>query len=181
MTFEPDGTFEPGGALEPAGSIERDGAGEASSFTWTDEAGPVQLEESAALRALEAALAHGGHADRVVDVIVVGKSSLAEMHGQFLGDPSETDVITFDLADDEGMGGPDGEIYISADRAREVSADRGVPVSREVALYVVHGALHLCGMDDHADEDRARMRVAEAQVMASLGYSEDRAPHDLAD
>ena len=77
------------------------------------------------------------------------------------------------------MGGPDGEIYISADRARSVALERGLPPERELVLYVVHGALHLCGMDDHEEADRLAMRVAERAVMAELGYAEDSAPHDL--
>ncbi len=168
---------------------EPKGAGDEaeSSFTWTDEAGGPFLDEPEALRALDAALAHGGRSGRVVDVIVVSAKTLAGMHGQFLNDPTETDVITFDLEEDapgapkEPGGGPDAEIYISADRARELSAERGVSAARELALYVVHGALHLCGMDDHTDTDRAEMRAAERAVMGTLGYPADTAPHDLSD
>lgn len=154
-----------------------------SSFTWTEEAGEPFLGEAEALRALSAALAHGGRAGRCVDLVVVGAKTLAEMHGQFLDDPTETDVITFDLSDDDLPGGeaagPDGEIYLSADRARDESDRRGVPAPRELALYIVHGALHLCGMDDHSDSDRAEMRSAEAAVMGELGYAEDSTPHDF--
>lgn len=152
-----------------------------SSFTWTEEAGPRFLESDDALRALAAALDHGGRSELSVDVIVVNAKTLAGLHAQFLDDPTETDVITFDLAgdDDPAMGGPDGEIYLSADRARSVAAERGLPPERELVLYVVHGGLHLCGMDDHEEADRAAMRAAERAVMAQLGYAEDSAPHDL--
>lgn len=159
------------------------GAG-SSSFVWTEEAGPSLVEEGDALRALGAALEHGGRPGIPVDIVVVSAKALAELHAQFLGDPTETDVITFDLSEegDAGgpeMGGPDGEIYLSADRARSVSADRGVSARRELILYLVHGALHLCGMDDHEESDRAAMRAAEREVMGALGYPEDGAPHDL--
>lgn len=156
-----------------------------STFTWTEEAGEPFLGASEALRALAAALGHGGRGNRIVDVIIVSAKTLAAMHAQFLNDPTETDVITFDLEDDtpggpkEPGGGPDAEIYISADRARELSPSRAVAPARELALYVVHGALHLCGMDDHKDVDRAEMRAAERAVMESLGYPMDSAPHDI--
>jgi ssRNA-specific RNase YbeY (16S rRNA maturation enzyme) len=39
----------------------------------------------------------------------------------------------------------------------------------ELALYVVHGVLHLCGFDDRSGPDRARMRRAERTVLASIG------------
>ncbi len=158
--------------------------GPASAFTWTDEAGPSFLGEEEALGALAAALKHGGRPELSVDVIVVSAKTLAGLHAQFLDDPTETDVITFDLSGDgdggdPAMGGPDGEIYLSADRARSVSQDRGVAPKRELVLYLVHGGLHLCGMDDHEEADRAAMRTAERTVMSSLGYVEDSAPHDL--
>jgi len=53
-----------------------------------------------------------------------------------------------------------------------------VSEARELALYVVHGALHLCGFDDHDPEQRAAMRLAERAVMSSLGYEADEAPHE---
>ena len=39
----------------------------------------------------------------------------------------------------------------------------------ELALYVVHGCLHLCGFDDHGERPRRRMRRAERAVLAELG------------
>jgi len=54
-----------------------------------------------------------------------------------------------------------------------------VSFERELVLYVVHGALHLCGFDDHDPDERAAMRAAERSVMGRLGYPEDLAPHDL--
>lgn len=194
----PDPVPDPGSAGQPgadaalgpsSGSSSGLSAGSSSGgepqgeprLTWTDEAGEALAVESDVARALAAALRHGGEPDRHVDVIAVGAATLARMHGQFLGDPSETDVITFDLRDDEpeGIGTVDGEIYISADRAREVGVLRGHGPQREFVLYVVHGALHLCGFDDDEPEDRAAMREAEAAVMAMLGYPPDPSPHDL--
>jgi len=60
---------------------------------------------------------------------------------------------------------------VSVDRAREVAEERGLTWEREVVLYVVHGTLHLCGFDDHEDEDREAMRGAEAAVLARLGLA----------
>lgn len=135
------------------------------------------LSAEAVARAVDAALTHGGRPEREVDVVFVDDARLASMHAEFLGDPSETDVITFDLGVDDGPG-PDAELYVSVDRARRVAAERGVSVERELALYVVHGALHLVGFDDKEDSERARMREAERTVLSALGYPEDTAPHD---
>jgi len=138
----------------------------------------LEAELSAALEAaVEGALRRGGREALDVDVVVVSDDTLSRLHGEWLGDDSRTDVIAFDLGGEDG--GPQGEVYVSLDRARERAAVRGVALERELALYAVHGALHLCGLDDHDDDERARMRRAERAVMEELGYPPDDAPHEL--
>lgn len=127
---------------------------------------PRGLSDARVRRAAELALAHGRRAGEALSVVFVDDEELARMHGQWLGDPSRTDVITFDLGVQSD--GPMGELYVSTERAREVAARRGLDVVREHLLYVVHGALHLCGYDDHEPRERARMRRAERAVLALL-------------
>lgn len=137
-----------------------------------------ELPEEAARAAVQAALEHGGRPEACIDAILVSDVQLAQLHADFLDDPSETDVIAFDLGDEE-EGGPAGEVYVSVDRARDVAAQRGVSVARELALYLVHGSLHLCGFDDHEENERERMRDAERAVLLGLGYPPDDAPHEM--
>ena len=59
-----------------------------------------------------------------------------------------------------------------------MARERGVTAERELLLYVVHGVLHLCGFDDHEEEDRSRMRAAERVVMERIAQPHDDAPHD---
>jgi probable rRNA maturation factor len=113
-----------------------------------------------------------------VDVVLADDRTLARIHGRFLADPAPTDVIAFDLADEDDARGVGGEIYANAQCARRVAARRGVGAERELCLYVVHGALHLCGFDDRSPADRRRMRRAEARVMNTLDYAPDRGPHE---
>jgi probable rRNA maturation factor len=133
---------------------------------WAVDARPMSDAEVAA--AVEAALAFGGRAGIHLSVVLVDDARLCELHERFLGDPSPTDVIAFDLGEDPY--GPAAEIYVSVDCALRVARERDESVARELALYLVHGTLHLCGFDDHDDEDRRAMRAAEARVLASLGY-----------
>jgi probable rRNA maturation factor len=116
--------------------------------------------------AAEAALAHGGRAGIEVGLVLVDDPTLCELHERWMGDPSLTDVISFDLGDDQG--GPAGEVYVSVDCAQRVAKRRGLDPVRELTLYVVHGVLHLCGYDDHDPRDRRRMRAAERAVLARL-------------
>jgi rRNA maturation RNase YbeY len=127
-------------------------------------------------RAAQAARKFGKRTDLGLSVVFVSDAGLARLHARHLGDSTHTDVITFDLGDE--LGGVGGEIYVSAPCARKTARERGVAARRELALYVVHGVLHLCGYDDHARDDRVRMRAAETRVMRALGWSDDPNPHD---
>ncbi len=126
------------------------------------------LSDRAVRKAVRAALAHGGRAGIDIEVAMVSERCLSALHGRFLGDPSPTDVISLDLGEEGG--GPVGEIYVCVDQAREVARERGVPLARELCLYLVHGTLHLCGFDDRGPRDRVRMRAAESAVLAALGH-----------
>ena len=144
------------------------------------------LEEAETQRIVAEALLFGGREGLRVGVVFAGDELMAELHGEFLGDPTTTDVITFDLGPAElphGVGEEDApleaELYVGALEAQRVAAARGVLWTRELALYVTHGVLHLCGYDDHTDEDSDRMRTAEKAVMGTLGYPEDNAPHHM--
>jgi probable rRNA maturation factor len=135
--------------------------------------------------AVKAAFDQAGKEAPSIDVVLVDDRTLARIHGRFLGDPRPTDVIAFDLSDESdawparagGGGGIGAEIYASHECALRVAAERGVDPGRELALYVVHGALHLCGFDDHSARGRKRMRTAESKVLDGLGYAPDRGPH----
>ena len=142
-----------------------------------DAEGEHPLTDERVVEVASRALSHGERADLELSVVFVDDAALAALHGRFLGDQGPTDVMSFDLGEDTP--GPGGELYVSLERAGARARERGVAVERELALYVVHGALHLCGYDDHEPEDRAAMRVAERAVMDELGFPPDDAPHDL--
>jgi probable rRNA maturation factor len=97
--------------------------------------------------------------------------SLARLHGEFLDDPTTTDVITFEGFPEAGTA---GEICVSADTAARFAREHQLDFSRELSLYVVHGWLHLAGYDDLEPLKKRRMRAAEARALRLLG---DRLPH----
>jgi len=96
-----------------------------------------------------------------ISVAFLTDAALARLHGDFLGDPAPTDVITF-------PGEPPftaGEICVSVDAARR---EAGRQFSRELALYLAHGWLHLAGHDDRRPAQKRRMRRAEARALRIL-------------
>ncbi|SFV31741.1 rRNA maturation RNase YbeY [Thermoflavifilum thermophilum] len=85
---------------------------------------------------------------------------LWELNQQYLQHDTYTDILTFDLT--PFPGDPiEAEIYISVERVRENAQQFGVPFEDELIRVIFHGALHLCGYDDHKEADRYRMRARE--------------------
>jgi probable rRNA maturation factor len=104
----------------------------------------------------------GGCPAGELSLVFLTEAALAQLHADFMGDPTPTDVITF--PGDASLGAA-GEICISADAARREARGRGkAGLSDELALYVIHGWLHLAGYDDRAPADRRAMRGAEARA-----------------
>ena len=63
----------------------------------------------------------------------------------------------------------DGEIIASRDTAARSAPDYGWSTAEELLLYLIHGALHLTGMDDHDDPGRLAMRNAEDRYLGMAG------------
>lgn len=134
----------------------------------TRVAGRSSVRPEGLVRAVAAALR--GHRRRraCVRIALVDDATIAGLNEQHLGHAGPTDVITFDLRDVPD--GPiDGEIVISLDTARREAQARGHALSAELALYAVHGTLHLLGYDDHNARDAARMHEREDEILSGLG------------
>ena len=92
-------------------------------------------------------------------------AALAQLHADFLDDPTTTDVITFE--GDPAFGAA-GEICVSVDTAANYSRAHSRDFADELTLYVVHGWLHLAGHDDLIPAKKRAMRRAEARAMRLL-------------
>jgi len=85
---------------------------------------------------------------------------LLEINKTQLNHDYYTDIITFDLRDK--LSEPlSCEIYISLDRVKENAAQFNCTFEEELKRVMVHGLLHLSGMNDHTTEEKAAMRKAE--------------------
>ncbi len=108
---------------------------------------------------------HQGPPLAVVEVVWMGEEEHCHLHAQYLHDPSPTDVITFPYQDQDLF----GEILINLDFARVQAQQRQLPMEKEVALYLVHGLLHLLGFADTTAEEQKQMRAAETAVLGYCG------------
>lgn len=100
-----------------------------------------------------------------LSVVFLNGISMKDLHEQYLRDDTLTDVITFD--GDSSMSFA-GEICVSPDYATVSSQEHNVMFSEELSLYLVHGYLHLYGLNDILQEDIAMMRSAEKKCMNIL-------------
>jgi rRNA maturation RNase YbeY len=88
---------------------------------------------------------------------------LLQFNQQYLNHDTLTDIITFDLSDnDKNL---TGEIYVSIERVKENATKFGVPYQDELHRVVFHGALHLCGFKDKSKTEQEEMRKQENQCL----------------
>ncbi len=108
-----------------------------------------------------------------LSVAVVSDTEIAELHEKYMNIKGATDVLTFDFAEQNRARANgrhvEGEIVVSADTAKRRADERAHPVGAELALYVVHGTLHLLGMDDATEQQAMKMHEMEDEILAAIG------------
>jgi probable rRNA maturation factor len=118
-------------------------------------------------RTLEEELTKG----RAFDCLISGDAELRRLNRDFRGKDYATDVLSFPAAPVDGRrrgaGAGLGDIAISLGRAREQARRLGHPVEEEIRILMLHGVLHLLGMDHESDE--GRMARAERRWRTRLG------------
>lgn len=99
-----------------------------------------------------------------LDIIFCSDESLLEINRDHLGHDFYTDIITFPLNDNPLI----AEIYISTDRVKENAQALQIPLESELHRVMIHGVLHLCGYDDHEEEDIRIIRKKEDACLKVL-------------
>ena len=114
-------------------------------------------------RRLETGVARG----RAFDCLITTDSELRRLNREFRGKDAVTDVLSFPAARLPRGSGPLGDIAVSLGRAREQARAFGHTVEQEIQVLMLHGVLHLLGMDH--ETDAGRMARAEKRWRAVLG------------
>jgi len=92
-------------------------------------------------------------------------NEILDVNRRFLNHDYYTDVITFDYTRGSKIG---GDIVISLDTIASNAAGLGVPYEREFNRVVIHGVLHLCGINDKGPGEREIMEREEDRALAML-------------
>lgn len=106
-----------------------------------------------------------------LSVNFVTAKTICQMNIEYVGHEGITDVITFSYLTPEDLNSNTGifaEIFICIDKAVIESKERDLTIAEELALYIVHGILHIAGYDDLNPTDIEKMRKAETECMAAL-------------
>ena len=107
-------------------------------------------------------------ADYEISLAFVDNATIHRLNKQYLDHDEPTDVLTFPLSNPMAKV-LSGELIVGAEIARREAAARGHDVQVELALYVIHGLLHLCGHDDKSADAANEMRKRERHYLAKLG------------
>jgi probable rRNA maturation factor len=91
---------------------------------------------------------------------------LLNINNDFLQHDDYTDIITFDMRENQKEPHIEGEIYISLERIKENAAEWQSALQEELRRVMVHGLLHLCGYKDKSPSQKKEMREKENQALS---------------
>ncbi|MDE5870662.1 MAG: rRNA maturation RNase YbeY [Muribaculaceae bacterium] len=105
------------------------------------------------------------HSRRVgnLNYLFVDDEEILVANRQFVGHDYYTDIITFDYSRGDRIS---GDIMISLDTVASNAEKFGVPYFRELLRVIIHGVLHLVGINDKGPGEREIMEAAENAALA---------------
>tara|TARA_B110000444_G_C18698189_1_gene527646 strand:+ start:640 stop:981 length:342 start_codon:yes stop_codon:yes gene_type:complete len=97
-----------------------------------------------------------------ISIVLCSDDYLLEVNKQYLDHDYYTDIITFDYTEGNVVG---GDLIISYDRVKENAQLESVLIQHELRRVMVHGVLHLLGLNDKSVKDSKSMRLAENSAL----------------
>ncbi len=129
-----------------------------------------------------------------LSLLIVDRTTIAELNEKFLGGEGPTDVLAFPMDDDlvlpgrqpdqggRGPGAPAeagepptliGDVVVCPAVAQGQAPEHGSTLDEELALLVVHGVLHLLNYDHAEPDETTRMKLRERELLALFREQED--------
>lgn len=97
--------------------------------------------------------------------IFCSDEKILEVNRQYLQHDYYTDIITFDYTEGDVIS---GDLFISLDTVRSNSQQFKTDYDEELHRTIIHGILHLCGINDKGPGEREIMEQAENKALAML-------------
>ena len=141
----------------------------------TNEDLDLELIREKALKTIEEVLkVENFNENAEVSLSIVDKDTIHKLNKDYRNVDRETDVLSFPMEEEafDDEGNPIfllGDIVICLDVARNQAAEFGHSLEREMMYLICHSTLHLLGYDHIEEDDKAKMRAKEKEVMKNLG------------
>ena len=132
-----------------------------------NEQATLPVDERRIQRAVRMVLEEASIGEAEVSVAVVDDPTMRTLNCRYLNHDYATDVLSFVL--EQTPERLEGQVIVSADTALAEAARFGWAAADELLLYVIHGALHLAGLEDGTAGERAEMRARERACLAQFG------------
>lgn len=97
--------------------------------------------------------------------IFCSDEKILEVNKEYLNHDYYTDIITFDYTEKNRI---NGDIFISIDTVKSNAEEFKVPYAEELHRIIIHGILHLCGINDKGPGERKIMTQKENEALALL-------------
>ena len=98
-----------------------------------------------------------------VNYIFCNDERILEVNREYLQHDYYTDIITFDYTEGDLIG---GDLFISLDTVKSNSEQFATEYDEELHRTIIHGILHLCGINDKGPGEREIMEAAENKALA---------------
>ena len=98
--------------------------------------------------------------------IFVDDEEILRVNREYLQHDYYTDIITFDYTEGDTIS---GDLFISLDTVRTNAEQFDKPYDEELHRVIIHGILHLCGINDKGPGEREIMEAAEDKALALRG------------
>ena len=95
-------------------------------------------------------------------------TKILEVNVQYLGHDYFTDIITFDYCEGDSIS---GDLFISLDTVRSNAEKFGKTYEEELHRVIIHGVLHLCGINDKGPGEREVMEAEENKALGLISLS----------
>ena len=122
-----------------------------------------KLNESLCKSIIEKVLTHYKYTSYDVNVIFTSDIHLSDLKKEFFSKDQWTDVISFPLQRDSKF--IEGEIYISIPTAKKNANLFKEPYKKELGRLIIHGLLHLLGIEDKSVEQKKKMTILEEKFL----------------
>ncbi|MHC4195381.1 MAG: rRNA maturation RNase YbeY [Planctomycetota bacterium] len=110
-----------------------------------------------------------------ISIAIVDRKEMLQINKHFLNRTTDTDVISFDLSDNQKTTGKKKkqkflELVVNGEKAVKEAQKRAHSSQAELALYITHGLLHHLGFDDSQPENAKKMHDAEDEILQQQGF-----------